>query len=128
MPVLRTDLIPSIRRVDHHPLFQLSFSTFTLVPPSRSRKKMSVFTPLEVPVVPENEEYKQHKLNDEQEAKRLEVLSYFDREDYKLPKEEKGELMDEEKMWLVSKISSLILSQFSSLYVYSSPMTAYSGR
>ena len=89
---------------------------------------MSVFTPLPVPEIPENEEYKQHKLNEEQEAKRVEVLSYFDREDYKLPKEEKGELMDEEKMWLVSKLLSLLLSQFSSLYVYSSPTTAYSGR
>ncbi|EJD06551.1 CRAL/TRIO domain-containing protein [Fomitiporia mediterranea MF3/22] len=61
---------------------------------------MSVFTPLEVPTIPDNEELKQPKLTEEQESKRIEVLSHFDKNDYRIPGEEKGELMDEEKMWL----------------------------
>ncbi|KAL5525775.1 hypothetical protein ACEPAG_7112 [Sanghuangporus baumii] len=61
---------------------------------------MSVFAPLEVPSIPANEELKEIKLTEEQETKYAEVLAHFDKEDYKLPGEEKGELMDEEKMWL----------------------------
>ena len=63
------------------------------------------FAPLPVPVIPENEKLKDVKLSEEQENKRVDVLSHFDKPDYKLPKEEDGELMDEEKMWLVSLFS-----------------------
>ena len=70
---------------------------------------MSVFTPLEVPTVPENEKLKDVQLTEDQQAKYNEVLSYFEKEDYRLPDVEKGELMDEEKMWLVSYAASLSL-------------------
>ncbi|KAH8117999.1 CRAL/TRIO domain-containing protein [Phellopilus nigrolimitatus] len=61
---------------------------------------MSDFIPLPVPTIPENDELKDIKLSDEQEEKRNDVLAHFDKDDYRLPGEEKGELMDEEKMWL----------------------------
>lgn len=64
---------------------------------------MSDFVPLEVPTIPANEDLKDVKLSDEEETKRNEVLAHFDRDDYRIPGEEKGELMDEEKMWLVRK-------------------------
>lgn len=61
---------------------------------------MPEFTPLPVPHIPSNEEHKDVKLSEEQEAKRVEVLAHFDRDDYRLPDDEKGELMDDEKIWL----------------------------
>lgn len=73
---------------------------------------MSVFAPLEVPYIRENEVCKDIKLPDDQEEKYAEVLAHFDKADYKLPGEEKGELMDEEKMWLVSNWSSDFLETF----------------
>ena len=65
---------------------------------------MTVFTPLPVPVIEENLK-EQDALTDEQHEKYSEVLKHFNRDDYKLPGEEKGELMDEEKFWLVSSRS-----------------------
>ena len=62
---------------------------------------MPEFTPLPVPHIPSNEDHKDAKLSEEQDAKRVEVLAHFDRDDYKLPDDEKGELMDDEKIWLV---------------------------
>ncbi|THH04011.1 hypothetical protein EW145_g5834 [Phellinidium pouzarii] len=61
---------------------------------------MSDLTPLPVPHIPANEKAEDTNLTEEQETKRKEALAYFDNHDYRLPDEEKGELMDEEKMWL----------------------------
>lgn len=62
---------------------------------------MPDFTPLPVPTIPENEEHKSAQLSEEEEKKHQDVLAHFDKDDYRLPDEEKGELMDEEKIWLV---------------------------
>ena len=62
---------------------------------------MSDFTPLPVPHIPSNDELRHTALNEEQEAKRVEVLTHFDRDEYRLSSEENGELMDDEKIWLV---------------------------
>ena len=57
------------------------------------------YTPLSVPFISENEK---PNISEEEEQKRMEVLAHFDNNNYRLPGEEKGELLDEEKMWLVS--------------------------
>ena len=56
---------------------------------------MSDFTPLPVPHIPSNDELRHTALNEEQEAKRVEVLTHFDRDEYRLSSEENGELMDD---------------------------------
>ena len=61
------------------------------------------FAHLPVPVIADNGEIRGHELSEKQEKMRLDVLAYFSDKDYKLPKEENGPLMDEEKMWLVSR-------------------------
>lgn len=66
---------------------------------------MAHFVPLAVPTTPAEAIYKNSNLSEEHEKKREEVLVHFDKDDYKipgLPAEEKAELVDEEKMWLVS--------------------------
>lgn len=68
---------------------------------------MAEYTPLPiplVPIVPEDVERHDVGLTDEQEAKRKHVLEHFDKADYRIPGfDEKAEMMDEEKMWLVSR-------------------------
>lgn len=62
------------------------------------------FAPLPVPTIPGIESQRDVKLSDDHEKKRVDVLAHFDNPDYRLPKEENGQLMDEEKIWLVSRI------------------------
>lgn len=69
---------------------------------------MAHFVPLAVPTTPTEVKDKNFELSEEHEKKRKEVLVHFDKDDYKipgLPAEEKAELVDEEKMWLVSPSS-----------------------
>ncbi|KAI5119418.1 hypothetical protein M0805_009869 [Coniferiporia weirii] len=61
---------------------------------------MSDFAPLPVLHISANEESKATELSHEQESKHKEILTHFDSDDYRIPGEEKAELMDEEKMWL----------------------------
>ena len=65
---------------------------------------MPDFEPLPVPSIPENEKHKSVQLTEDEEKKYQEVLTHFTKDDYRLPDEEKGELMDEEKMWLVRHV------------------------
>lgn len=68
------------------------------------------FEPLPVPTISANESQKDIKLSDNQEAMRLDVLSHFDKPDYRLPDlEEDGQLTDDEKMWLVRRDSTVTL-------------------
>ena len=50
------------------------------------------------------EKHKDEILSADHEAKRIDVLAHFDKPEYRLPKEENGELMVDEKMWLVGRI------------------------
>ena len=65
---------------------------------------MADYIPIAVPATPADARDKNAELTEEHEKKRQEVLAHFDKDDYRiagLPAEEKAELMDEEKMWLV---------------------------
>lgn len=63
---------------------------------------MACYTPLDVPKLPTNDGIKV-ELTPEQEEKRKNVLEHFSKDGYSIPGEEKGELTEEEKFWLVSK-------------------------
>ena len=71
---------------------------------------MADYIPIAVPATPADARDKNAELTEEHEKKWQEVLSHFDKDDYRipgLPAEEKAELMDEEKMWLVSSNSHM---------------------
>ena len=71
---------------------------------------MADYIPIAVPATPADARDKNAELTEEHEKKRQEVLAHFDKDDYRipgLPAEEKAELMDEEKMWLVSRSSRM---------------------
>ena len=64
---------------------------------------MACYTPLEVPNTPQNDAGK-IELTPEQETKHKNVLEHFSKDDFRVPDEEKGELMEEEKFWHVGCI------------------------
>lgn len=72
---------------------------------------MTDFTPLPVPIVDAKERI-ETALSDEQEAKRKEVLAHFAKDDFRIPGEEKGELEDVEKFWLVSILPPFCIKCF----------------
>ena len=63
---------------------------------------MADYTPIEVPVI-EGDSVQNVELTEDQEQKYNEVLDHFSKDDFKVPGEEKGDLMEEEKFWLVSR-------------------------
>lgn len=62
---------------------------------------MACYTPIDVPNIVSNDEGAL-VLTPDQEEKRKHALEHFSKDDYRLPDEEKGELMEEEKFWLAS--------------------------
>lgn len=64
--------------------------------------RMSDYTPIEPPSSTPTGTSPLQDLNEEQEEKRQKVLVHFSNDEYKIPGEEKGELTEEEKFWLVS--------------------------
>jgi hypothetical protein len=60
-------------------------------------------------------------LTEKQDELRKEVLEHFIKADYQLPDEEKGDLTEEEKFWLVSIVRSvpyMLLTSSSLMSVY----------
>jgi hypothetical protein len=62
--------------------------------------KMSVYTPPEPPAIPEDFP-PPAALTEEQTAMHAKVLEHFSKSEYTLPDAEKGELLEDEKFWLV---------------------------
>jgi hypothetical protein len=76
---------------------------------------MACYSPLDVPKLPKDTN-KPVELTPEQEEKRKTVLEHFSNDDYRVPEEEKGELMEEEKFWLVcekSRLDGILLTSYS---------------
>ena len=59
------------------------------------------YTPLPIPIIPKETTKPSSTLTDAQKTLYTDTLSHFQASDYKLPGVENGELLDEERFWLV---------------------------